>query len=111
MREKGRIKISLAAAFKCVAHQSKLTDKRVLARSGPSDVFIVSSLILVVLSAQIAGREADTIAAASGPSPAFYLPPSPPATSRSAALRSRCLLWRQQRHAGADLEFLFMHIF
>lgn len=79
---------------------------RLLRPAGNGDVFIRSSLILVRLSAQIAGREADIIWAL-GPSPAFYLPPSLPATPRSGARRSRCLRWRRHRCAWNYLEFIY----
>lgn len=82
-----------------IAHAAAPIRSSVSARrlrpAGNSDVFISSSLILVRLPAQIPGREADIIFAL-GPSPAFYLPPSIPGTSRSGAPRSRCLRWRQR---------------
>lgn len=85
--------------------------QRLLGSAGEADVFIRGSLILVVAAAaQIAGRDADTILA-SGPSPAFYLPPPLPATSRSAALRSRCLLWRQHRCAGKSPLFIRIYMY
>lgn len=80
--------------------------RRLLRPAGNADVFIRSSLILVRLSAQIAGREADIIWAF-GPSPAFYLPPSLPASPRSGARGSRCLRWRRHRCAWNYIQFFF----
>lgn len=106
-------------ARECVAQQHHLEReseragdgvRRLLRPAGNADVFIRSSLILVRLSAQIAGREADIIWAL-GPSPAFYLPPSLPATPRSGARRSRCLRWRRHRCAWNYLEFICLFFF